>query len=197
MTHKERVADKIETKAYSERSVSRSGHKTLVGPSPGNRRDAVRPWHVSAILRFVCALPFPNGAEPGARSNLTMKALSRARKKKGRPVGTAQPGICHVACDGMMNRKPAKKSKAEVACVVQLPSWLTFDVRRKRHFRPVRKPKYANKPACFLAAFSSLELEQASGSRPGSREKDASTWDRMTMLGFIVVRPEGKLHEQG
>ena len=64
----------------------------------------------------------------------------------------------------------------------------------------MRKPKYAIALLAFLAAFSSLaagipeELEQAVRARDQAVEKkDASTWDRMTMPGFIVVRPEGRL----
>lgn len=38
------------------------------------------------------------------------------------------------------------------------------------------------------------ELEQAVRARDRAVEtKDASTWDRLTMPGFIVVRPEGRL----
>src|SRR5882724_11835348 len=64
----------------------------------------------------------------------------------------------------------------------------------------MRKPKYAITLLAFLSSFSSLaasipeELEQAVRARDQAVEKkDASTWDRMTMPDFIVVRPEGRL----
>jgi Domain of unknown function (DUF4440) len=45
-----------------------------------------------------------------------------------------------------------------------------------------------------LAAEIPAELQQAIRARDEAvAKKDASTWDRLTMSDFIVVRPEGKL----
>jgi len=45
-----------------------------------------------------------------------------------------------------------------------------------------------------LAAEIPVELQQAIQARDEAvAKKDASTWDRLTMPGFITVRPEGRL----
>ena len=45
-----------------------------------------------------------------------------------------------------------------------------------------------------LAAEIPAELQQAIRARDEAvARRDASTWDRLTMPGFIVVRPEGRL----